>query len=231
MIKAGGASIRLDIADSRRAKIQANANLQPTNGHGSDADRGAWREVATTLGRAVRAAAERERHARFRAERMAWPEHDQRARFQSLAKCCCMTLAEHATERTRLLSMALVTAAILVYEIALTRLLSVVLWYHFAFLSISLAMLGLGAPGVWFALRQRGRAGKPALAPATFGPRTGERCHLASSSVRRGARWGLAADLGPAILPTATSAMPAAAATPRVGGMAPRRPAGASTAR
>src|SRR6187200_333997 len=73
---------------------------------------------------------------------------------------------ERVAERTRLLSMALATAAVLVYEIALTRLLSVVLWYHFAFLSISLAMLGLGAPGVWFALRQRGRAGEPALAPA-----------------------------------------------------------------
>lgn len=28
-----------------------------------------------------------------------------------------------------------------------------VLWYHFAFLSVSLAMLGLGVPGVWFTLR------------------------------------------------------------------------------
>ena len=27
------------------------------------------------------------------------------------------------------------------------------LWYHFAFLSVSLALLGLGAPGVWFSVR------------------------------------------------------------------------------
>jgi hypothetical protein len=38
--------------------------------------------------------------------------------------------------------------------VAITRVLSVVLWYHFAFLSISLALLGVGAPGVWFALRR-----------------------------------------------------------------------------
>lgn len=62
----------------------------------------------------------------------------------------------HSSRPRALLAMGLVTMAVIVYEIALTRLLSVVLWYHFAFLSISLAMLGLGAPGVWFALRQRG---------------------------------------------------------------------------
>jgi hypothetical protein len=39
-------------------------------------------------------------------------------------------------------------------QIAVTRVLSVVLWYHWAFFSISLAMLGVGAPGVWFALRR-----------------------------------------------------------------------------
>jgi hypothetical protein len=52
---------------------------------------------------------------------------------------------------------ALVSCAVLIYEIAIVRLLSVVLWYHFAFLAISLAMLGLGAPGVWFSLRAPGR--------------------------------------------------------------------------
>lgn len=42
----------------------------------------------------------------------------------------------------------------ILFQIALTRLLSVVLWYHWAFFSISLALLGVGAPGVWFALRR-----------------------------------------------------------------------------
>ena len=51
-------------------------------------------------------------------------------------------------------AIALVSSAVLLYEITITRVLSVVLWYHFAFLAISLAMLGLGAPGVWFTLRR-----------------------------------------------------------------------------
>jgi len=53
------------------------------------------------------------------------------------------------------LAIALVSSTIMLYQIALTRVLSVVVWYHFAFLTISLVMLGLGAPGVWFALVKR----------------------------------------------------------------------------
>ncbi len=53
-------------------------------------------------------------------------------------------------------AIALCAAAVLIFQVAITRLLSVVLWYHFAFLSISLAMLAVGAPGVWFALRPPG---------------------------------------------------------------------------
>ena len=49
----------------------------------------------------------------------------------------------------------LVSAAVLLFQIALTRVLSVVVWYHFAFLTISLVMLGLGAPGIWFAFAKR----------------------------------------------------------------------------
>lgn len=49
-------------------------------------------------------------------------------------------------------TIAAVSCAVLLYEIAITRVLSVVLWYHFAFLSVSLALLGLGAPGIWFYL-------------------------------------------------------------------------------
>ena len=54
------------------------------------------------------------------------------------------------------LAIALVSLAILLFEILITRVLSVTLAYHFAFLSVSLAMLGLGAPGVWFSLRPVG---------------------------------------------------------------------------
>jgi hypothetical protein len=53
-------------------------------------------------------------------------------------------------------AIALVSCAVLLYEITITRVLSVVLWYHFAFLAISLAMLGLGAPGVWFTIKKPG---------------------------------------------------------------------------
>jgi hypothetical protein len=43
----------------------------------------------------------------------------------------------------------------LLLELALTRLFSVVLFYHFAFLAISIALLGLGAGGVFAYLRKR----------------------------------------------------------------------------
>ena len=62
----------------------------------------------------------------------------------------------HRAPPARLLAIALASFAVLFFQIAATRVLSVVLWYHWAFLSISLAMLGIGAPGVWFALRRPG---------------------------------------------------------------------------
>lgn len=62
-----------------------------------------------------------------------------------------------------LVAIALASFAVLFFQIAITRVLSVVLWYHWAFLSISLAMLGLGAPGVWFALRPPSPRALPAL--------------------------------------------------------------------
>jgi len=42
----------------------------------------------------------------------------------------------------------LLSLATLVLELALTRVLSVALWYHFGFLVISTALLGFGASGV-----------------------------------------------------------------------------------
>jgi len=47
----------------------------------------------------------------------------------------------------------LVSAAMLFFEITLTRLFSVTQWYHFAFISVSVALLGFGASGTWLALR------------------------------------------------------------------------------
>jgi spermidine synthase len=51
---------------------------------------------------------------------------------------------------------ALVSAALLTTELALTRIFSVVMYYHFAFLAISIALFGLSASGV-FAYVFRGR--------------------------------------------------------------------------
>jgi spermidine synthase len=52
------------------------------------------------------------------------------------------------SQRTLLPGIGLVSFGALVLELALTRLFSVVLFYHFAFLAISIALLGLGAGGV-----------------------------------------------------------------------------------
>src|SRR6202165_1229772 len=51
-------------------------------------------------------------------------------------------------EKTLLMGLALTSFAALLLELSLTRLFSVVLFYHFAFLAISIALLGLGAGGV-----------------------------------------------------------------------------------
>src|SRR5882724_11052833 len=48
----------------------------------------------------------------------------------------------------------LLSLATLLLELALTRVLSVALWYHFGFLVISTALLGFGASGVVLALWQ-----------------------------------------------------------------------------
>jgi spermidine synthase len=62
-------------------------------------------------------------------------------------------------ERTILFGLGLTSFAALLLELALTRLFSVVLFYHFAFLAISIALLGLGAGGV-FAYLSKNRLAK-----------------------------------------------------------------------
>src|SRR6476646_10526830 len=56
---------------------------------------------------------------------------------------------DRGPNRAMLYGMALCSFAALLLELALTRLFSVVLFYHFAFLAISIALLGLGAGGVF----------------------------------------------------------------------------------
>src|SRR5712692_8031130 len=56
--------------------------------------------------------------------------------------------SEKVRDRALLAGIGLSSFAALLLELALTRLFSVVLFYHFAFLAISIALLGLGAGGV-----------------------------------------------------------------------------------
>src|SRR5205807_1240470 len=55
---------------------------------------------------------------------------------------------------TTMVASALVSFASLLLELAMTRLFSVVLFYHFAFFAISVALLGLGSGGVFAHLRR-----------------------------------------------------------------------------
>jgi len=61
--------------------------------------------------------------------------------------------------------LAVLSAAALAFEITLTRLFSVTQWYHFAFLAVSVALLGYGASGTALSLAPRWAvppAGRPA---------------------------------------------------------------------
>lgn len=73
----------------------------------------------------------------------------------------------------QLAAIALISAAILAYEVLLARLFSIIQWYHFAYMVISIALLGYGASGTFIALardRLAPRAGSAfAVLAALFG--------------------------------------------------------------
>ena len=84
--------------------------------------------------------------------------------------------AQAEIPETRLLAgLGLTSFAALLLELSLTRLFSVILFYHFAFLAISIALLGLGAGGV-FAYLLKNRLRK-------FGTRALATCLCAANSV------------------------------------------------
>ena len=58
------------------------------------------------------------------------------------------------TTKSAFLGLLFLSAATLLCEVSLTRILSVSLWYHFAFMVISTALFGLGFAGVVLALRK-----------------------------------------------------------------------------
>ncbi len=75
-------------------------------------------------------------------------------------------LSTEIPEPTLLFGLGMTSFAALLLELGLTRLFSVVLFYHFAFLAISIALLGLGAGGVFAYLfkKRLTRTGTRALA-------------------------------------------------------------------
>src|SRR5690348_13330554 len=72
--------------------------------------------------------------------------------------------APFISERYLLAGVALSSFSALLLELGLTRLFSVVLFYHFAFLAISIALLGLGAGGVFAYLLRERLASRPTRA-------------------------------------------------------------------
>ncbi len=73
--------------------------------------------------------------------------------------CAPVSSPVEIPEKTLLAGLALTSFAAMLLELALTRLFSVVLFYHFAFLAISIALLGLGAGGVFAYLLKARLAG------------------------------------------------------------------------
>src|SRR5256885_4757378 len=57
-------------------------------------------------------------------------------------------LGQATPSARHLAGVALVSATLLMTELALTRIFSVVMYYHFAFLAISIALFGISASGV-----------------------------------------------------------------------------------
>ncbi len=62
--------------------------------------------------------------------------------------------------RPPLASVAVISAAALAYEVLLMRLLSIVHWHHFAYMIISVALLGYGVSGTFLALARNRLRGK-----------------------------------------------------------------------
>ncbi|MDJ0720032.1 MAG: hypothetical protein QNJ04_00275 [Desulfobacterales bacterium] len=72
-----------------------------------------------------------------------------------------MSASAHEPEASPpLLGMALLAAAVLAYELLLMRLFAIVHWHHFAFMMISIALLGYGTSGTLLAMTGRFSAGR-----------------------------------------------------------------------
>lgn len=71
------------------------------------------------------------------------------------------------------LAVFLLSASVLSYEVLLMRLFSIIQWHHFAYMMISVALLGYGAAGAFVSLTQqhlgKGFTGVFAIAAGLFG--------------------------------------------------------------
>ncbi|WAK01171.1 SAM-dependent methyltransferase [Methylobacter sp. YRD-M1] len=63
-------------------------------------------------------------------------------------------MTEAKPSRSYLLAIAVISASALAYEVLLMRLFSIIQWHHFAYMIISLALLGYGVSGVFLALNR-----------------------------------------------------------------------------
>ncbi|MGJ0429785.1 SAM-dependent methyltransferase [Methylobacter sp.] len=63
-------------------------------------------------------------------------------------------MTEAKPARSYLLAIAIISASALAYEVLLMRLFSIIQWHHFAYMIISLALLGYGVSGVFLALNR-----------------------------------------------------------------------------
>src|SRR5438093_4328070 len=61
-------------------------------------------------------------------------------------------------KRSTYIALFLTTLSLLQFELFLTRIFSVTMWYHFAFMAISLAMFGLAAGAIFIELMKKRKA-------------------------------------------------------------------------
>ena len=66
-----------------------------------------------------------------------------------------MTKESTSSSPLTLIALFTLSAGLLLLEIALTKIFSIVLWYHFWFLVISIALLGFATSGVWLAINPK----------------------------------------------------------------------------
>src|SRR5438477_9358471 len=72
-----------------------------------------------------------------------------------MARAAAISETVGASPGPPLWAVSLLSAAVLAYEILLMRLFSIIAWHHFAYMMISIALLGYGAAGTFVALARR----------------------------------------------------------------------------